>query len=204
MLPLVAEIGKPRDIQAWNADGELTTMSSPQSGRSLSRMRGKDGEEPGLGDSRPFTKGVARRKGSARGHGSNLPIAKRFRWREKLSADAWAPRHERVFFSSPLPAIRALICIHIRRLILIWSSRSSVPQVGLPGAASQDYRVGKSTHMVDTTHRCGRSNAVITGLPRSATFSIAEMFMQQKTVFIGFLSINRATKDVYLSLDLGI
>ena len=130
MLPLVAEIGKPRDIQAWNADGELTTMSAPQSGRSLSRMRGKDGEEPGLGDSRPFTKGVARRKGSARGHGTNLPIAKRFRWREKLSADAWAPRPERVFFSSPLPAIRALICIHIRRLILIWSARSLVPQVG--------------------------------------------------------------------------
>lgn len=42
---------------------------------------------------------------SARGHGSNLPIAKRFRWREKLSADDWDPRHERVFFSSPLPAI---------------------------------------------------------------------------------------------------
>jgi len=54
-------------------------IRKPQSGRSLSRMRGKDGEGPGLGDSKPFTKGVARRKGSARGHGSNLPIAKRFR-----------------------------------------------------------------------------------------------------------------------------
>jgi hypothetical protein len=57
--------------------------------------------------------------------------------------------------------------------------------VGLPGAASQEYRVGKSTHMVDTTHRCGRSDGVIKGFPKSATFNIAYVFMQHKTVFIG-------------------
>jgi len=47
-----------------------------------------DGEEPGLGDSRLFTKGMARRKGSARGHRSNLPIAKRFHCAQKKSKKA--------------------------------------------------------------------------------------------------------------------
>ncbi len=96
---------KQKLLSSGFAGGIGKPQSGPQSGQSLSRMCREDGEEPGLGDSRPFTKGVARSKGSARGHGSNLPIAKWFRWREKLSADDWDPRHERVFFSSPLPAI---------------------------------------------------------------------------------------------------